>query len=130
MKAEATKTFLCVQQVCIFKNVCKLAGAFLQILPRYVYIIFFLIVFLQLLRAMFGINALSQPELIQSPMFPPCLADTHVTLPAQTDRLKALDEQLYHSCFVHPLALITQTLNKLKPKEEGKEKEKDTEALG
>jgi len=79
---------------------------------------------------MFGINALSQPELMQTPLVPPCLTDSHVTLPALMDQLPALDEHLYHSCFVHPLALLTQTLNKLKPKEEGKDKAKETEALG
>ncbi|KAJ7336620.1 hypothetical protein OS493_011839 [Desmophyllum pertusum] len=96
VKLEATKTFLCVQQ---------------------------------LLRAMFGVNALSQPELIQTPLVPPCLAYSHVTLPAHTDQLQALDESLYHSCFVHPLALITQTLEKLKLRDEVKEKGKE-EALG
>ena len=78
---------------------------------------------------MFGVNALSQPELIQTPLVPPCLAYSHVTLPAHTDLLQALDESLYHSCFVHPLALITQTLEKLKLKDEVKEKGKE-EALG
>ena len=79
---------------------------------------------------MFGINALSQPELIQTPLVPPCLAHSNVTVPVPTDHLQDLDEQLYHSCFVHPLALITQTLDNLKPKEEGKEKAKEVEALG
>ena len=79
---------------------------------------------------MFGINALSQPELIQTPLVPPCLAESHVTVPVPTDHLQAVDEQLFHSCFVHPVALITQTLDKLKPKEEGREKAKEVEALG
>lgn len=79
---------------------------------------------------MFGINALSQPELAQASMVPPCLAVSHVTLPAQTDQLQPAGDQLYQSCFVQPLALVTQCLNKLKPKEEGKEKVKDGEALG
>lgn len=61
---------------------------------------------------------------------PPCLADSHVTVPDQSDQLQAVDESLYHSCFVHPLALITQTLEKLKLKEEAKDKGKESEALG
>ena len=79
---------------------------------------------------MFGINAPSQPELAQASMVPPCLAVSHVTLPAQIDQLQPADDQLYQSCFVQPVALVTQCLNKLKPKEEGKEKGKDEEVLG
>ena len=85
---------------------------------------------MQLLRAMFGINALSQPELIQNSLVPPCLAVSHVTLPPQVDQMQALDESLYHSCFVYPLVLVAQSLEKLKLKEEVKEKGKGTEALG
>lgn len=79
---------------------------------------------------MFGINALSQPELIQNSLVPPCLEDSHVTVPDQADQPQPLDESLYHSCFVHPLALVTQTLDKLKLKEEVKEKGKESETLG
>ena len=79
---------------------------------------------------MFGINALSQPELIQNALVPPCLAESHVTVPEQPDQLKAPDESLYHSCFIQPLTFITKTLEKLKPKEEVKEKENESESLG
>lgn len=84
----------------------------------------------QLLRAMFGINALSQPELIQNALVPPCLAESHVTVPEQPDQLKAPDESLYHSCFIQPLTFITKTLEKLKPKEEVKEKGNESDSLG
>lgn len=79
---------------------------------------------------MFGINALSQPELIQNPLVPPCLADSHVTVPEQPNQLKAPDESLYLSCFVHPLTIITKTLEKLPPKEEVKEKGNESDSLG
>jgi len=79
---------------------------------------------------MFGINALSQPELIQNALVPPCLAQSHVTVPEQPNQLKAPDESLYHSCFIHPLAIITKTLEKLKPKEEVKEKGNESDSLG
>ena len=79
---------------------------------------------------MFGINALSQPELIQNALAPPCLAESHVTVPEQPNQLKALDESLYHSCFIHPLTIITKTLEKLKPKEEVKEKGNESDSLG
>ncbi|XP_068709184.1 huntingtin-like [Montipora foliosa] len=83
----------------------------------------------QLLRTMFGISALSQPVLILSPIVPPCLADTNVIVPPPSEHVQSLDEQLYHSCFVHPLTLIAQTLDRLKPKEEAKEKAVELEAL-
>ena len=78
---------------------------------------------------MFSISALSQPVLILSPIVPPCLADTNVIVPPPSEHVQSLDEQLYHSCFVHPLTLIAQTLDRLKPKEEGKEKAVELEAL-
>ena len=79
---------------------------------------------------MFGINALSQPELIQNALVPPCLAESHVTVPEPPNQLKAPHESLYQSCFIHPLTIITKTLEKLKPKEEVKEKENESDALG
>lgn len=79
---------------------------------------------------MFGINALSQPELIQNSLVPPCLAESHVTVPEQPNQLKAPDESLYHSCFIHPLTSMTMTLEKLKPKEETTEKGNESDSLG
>ena len=79
---------------------------------------------------MFGINALSQPELIQNVLVPPCLAESHVTVPEQSSQLKVPDGSLYHSCFVHPLTVIAKTLEKLKPKEEVKEKGNESDSLG
>ncbi|XP_074614489.1 huntingtin-like isoform X2 [Acropora palmata] len=76
----------------------------------------------QLLRTMFGINALCQPILVHNPVVPPCLAETNITVPPPFEHLPSVDEQLYHSCFVHPLSLIAQTLDRLKPKEESKDK--------
>ena len=79
---------------------------------------------------MFGINALSQPELIQNALVPPCLAESHVPVPEQPNQLKAPDESLYHSCFIQPLTMITTTLEKLKPKEEVTEKGNESDSLG
>jgi len=71
---------------------------------------------------MFGINALCQPILVHNPVVPPCLAETNITVPPPFEHLPSVDEQLYRSCFVHPLSLIAQTLDRLKPKEESKDK--------
>ena len=79
---------------------------------------------------MFGINALSQPELIQNAFVPPCLAESHVTVPEQPNQLKTPDESLYHACLIHPLTIITTTLEKLKPKEEVTEKGNESDSLG
>ena len=118
-----------------FKFICYntmfLRDSFLRILQILKHALHYLnSCLIQLLRAMFGINALSQPELIQNSLVPPCLAVSHVTLPPQVDQMQALDESLYHSCFVYPLVLVAQSLEKLKLKEEVKEKGKGTEALG
>ena len=78
---------------------------------------------------MFGINALSQPELIQNLTVPPCLATSLVTVPRQAEML-AVDKSFYHFCFVYPLVLVTHSLQKLKHKEEIKEKGKEAEELG
>ena len=78
---------------------------------------------------MFGINALSQPELIQNLTVPPCLATSLVTVPRQAEMLP-VDKSFYHFCFVYPLVLVTHSLQKLKHKEEIKEKGKETEELG
>ena len=78
---------------------------------------------------MFGINALSQPELIQNLTVPPCLATSLVTVPRQAEMLP-VDKSFYHFCFVYPLVLVTHSLQKLKHKEEIKEKGKEAEELG
>ena len=78
---------------------------------------------------MFGINALCQPILVHNPVVPPCLAESNITLPPPSEHLPSVDGQLHHSCFVHPLSLIAQTLDKLKPKEESKDKAVEVEAL-
>lgn len=78
---------------------------------------------------MFGINALSQPELIQNLTVPPCLATSLVTVPRQAEMLP-VDKSFYHFCFVYPLVLVTHSLQKLKHKEEIKEKGKESEELG
>ena len=78
---------------------------------------------------MFGINALSQPELIQNLTVPPCLATSLVTVPRQVEMLP-VDKSFYHFCFVYPLVLVTHSLQKLKHKEEIREKGKEAEELG
>lgn len=78
---------------------------------------------------MFGINALSQPELIQNLTVPPCLATSLVTVPRQAEMLP-VDKSFYHFCFVYPSVLVTHSLQKLKHKEEIKEKGKEAEELG
>ncbi|EDO49114.1 predicted protein [Nematostella vectensis] len=73
----------------------------------------------QLLRAMFGINAVSQPELVQSPIYPECLADSQVTLPLKpAERVNSTGSGLYYGCFVQPLEDFRATLEKSFKEEE------------
>ncbi|EDO28050.1 predicted protein, partial [Nematostella vectensis] len=72
-----------------------------------------------LLRAMFGINAVSQPELVQSPIYPECLADSQVTLPLKpAERVNSTGSGLYYGCFVQPLEDFRATLEKSFKEEE------------
>lgn len=104
--------------VCIIYDGLKVIKTHLKAVSAF----FFFFLFSQLLRTMFGINALCQPILVHNPVVPPCLAESNIAVPPPSERLPSLDEQLYHSCFVHPLSLIAQTLDRLKPKEESRDK--------
>ena len=79
---------------------------------------------------MFGINGLSQPDLTQAPLVPPCLACTQVTVPMVTEKLQTLEGRLHQTCFVQPIILLNQTLETLKPKDRQKDKEKEVETMG
>lgn len=69
---------------------------------------------------MFGINAVSQPELVQSPVFPVCLESTLINLPGN----KSLQVQyendggLYQELFELPQVMYRQSIEKNVSKEE------------
>ena len=72
---------------------------------------------------MFGINAVSQPELTHIPLYPPCLEHTLVTVPVSLaeEPMQPISDMLYHSCFVQPLKRLRHVLEKAASSAEEKE---------
>lgn len=79
--------------------------------------------FIQLLRAMFGINVVSQPDLAQTPVYPGCLGDTLISLPVSmaTEYVDDGGDGLYYDCFELPQREYLQSIEKIVQKEEESE---------
>ena len=68
---------------------------------------------------MFGINAASQPEVIQTPVVPPSLRDSQVNVPGSIGiEMQLSDVGLFDTCFTEPQRRFSQDLARAAHKSE------------
>lgn len=62
---------------------------------------------------MFGINAASQPEVIQTPVVPSCLRESQINVPGPVEvGRQSLDDGLFDSCFTTPQQRFSHDLER------------------